>query len=75
MSDKLNNKEFLIKIEELENKNKSLEAENARLHELLDMVKAERDRARYEIGETRKSISFRVGRIVTFIPRKLRGMD
>ncbi len=68
-----NVKEVLEKIQKLEvsnaklrERNKELTAENGNLTE-------EKDRYLYEILEIRKSITYRLGRAITFIPRKLRG--
>lgn len=60
----------LKKLEEtnakLRERNRELTAENANLTE-------EKDQYLYEILETRKSVTYKIGRAITFIPRKLRG--
>lgn len=66
---------LINKLECLEAENKDLKAEIIRLNDKIKSIEKERDRAKYEISETRKSISFRVGHVLTYIPRKLRGME
>ena len=38
-----------------------------------DILREERDYYKYCLAETRNSISFKIGRIITWLPRKIRG--
>lgn len=72
-------KEVVAKIEQLEKQNADLTAEKTTLkqqneqlkkqNELLDQQKGQ---FLYELLETRKSFTYKVGRFITFIPRHLR---
>ena len=48
--------------------------ETAALKEKTGAVTAELDLTRVELDLTRKSFSYRLGRFLTFVPRKIRGM-
>ena len=68
-----NVKEVLSKLEKLEADNIKLRNRNKELEKQNKTYKKERDKFLYEILETRKSITYKIGRAITFIPRKLRG--
>lgn len=65
--------EFLERIEKLEKDNARLKEENKGLTCKNREIKEERDRFLYEIQETRKSVTYRIGRLITYLPRKIRG--
>ncbi|MBQ1237717.1 MAG: glycosyltransferase [Oscillospiraceae bacterium] len=54
-------------------KNSRLWKENQQLKKDLTQARRERDRAKKEVGNICASLSYRVGRMITFIPRKVRG--
>ncbi len=73
-------KEVMEKIERLEKQNADLVAEKNALkqqNELLqkqnEILDQEKEQFLYELLETRKSFTYKVGRFITFIPRHLRG--
>ena len=73
-------KEVMEKIERLEKQNADLVAEKNALkqqNELLqkqnEILDQEKGQFLYELLETRKSFTYKVGRFITFIPRHLRG--
>lgn len=75
-----NVKEVLVEIQKLKADNKQLQkangklkAENAKLSKQNERLYAERERFLYEILEIRKSVTYKIGRAFTLIPRKLRG--
>lgn len=63
-------KDLLIR--ELKRKIQSLEAERTELYAEIDSIKRERDYIQYCLNETKKSFSYRLGHMLTIIPRKLR---
>lgn len=72
-------KEIIAKIENLENENKKLTEEknvlkqqNKILQQQNDQINQEKGQFLYELVETRKSFTYKVGRFITFIPRHLR---
>ena len=65
--------EIIEKIQKLEEANARLVAKNKQLEKENKALDRERKQYLYEIEETRKSFTYRVGRMITFIPRKLRG--
>ena len=76
----INMEELLKKIQKIETdnqnlkkQNKKLETQNKNLKKEKNKLLKERDRFLYEILEIRKSITYKIGRLITFIPRKLRG--
>ena len=73
-------KEVMEKLEKLEKQNADLIAEKNALkqqNELLqkqnEILDQEKGQFLYELLETRKSFTYKVGRFITFIPRHLRG--
>lgn len=68
-----NLKEVLNQISDLEKENSKLKEKNRQLQAEKTSLQEERDQYLYEILETRKSFTYKVGRAITFIPRKLRG--
>ena len=68
-----NVKEVLEKIQKLEETNARLRERNKELTAENGTLSEERERFLYEILEIRKSVTYRIGRLITFIPRKLRG--
>lgn len=73
-------KEVMEKIEKLEKQNADLTAEKNALkqkNELLqkqnEMLDQQKEQFLYELLETRKSFTYKVGRFITFVPRHLRG--
>lgn len=72
-------KEIIAKIENLEKENKKLTEEknvlkqqNKILQQQNDQINQEKGQFLYELVETRKSFTYKVGRFITFIPRHLR---
>lgn len=63
-------KDFIIK--DLTRKIRYLEAENSALHTQIDRITEERDYVQYCLDETKKSFSYRLGYMLTVIPRKIR---
>lgn len=66
-----------LKAAEKQNANLSVEMENLRneievLRRQNEVLNQERGQFLYELLETRKSITYKVGRFITFLPRKLR---
>ena len=66
-----------MKAAEKQNANLSVEMENLRneievLRRQNEVLNQERGQFLYELLETRKSITYKVGRFITFLPRKLR---
>ena len=68
-----NMNKLLERIEKLEKDNVKLKEQNGSLTAQNKEIKAERDRFLYEINETRKSVTYKIGRIITYLPRKIRG--
>lgn len=68
-----NLKEVLDKINKLEAENKKLKAEMQSIEKQHKVVSKERDQFLYEILEIRKSVTYKIGRMITFLPRLLRG--
>ncbi len=75
-----NVKEVLEQIKRLEesnqnlmNMNKKLKADNRKLEEKNRQLNKERERFLFEILEIRKSVTYKIGRAITLLPRKLRG--
>ena len=68
-----NMNKLIDRINKLEKDNAKLKTENTNLSNKNKVIKGERDRFLYEIVETRKSITYKIGRVITFIPRKIRG--
>ena len=68
-----NVKTVLERIKKLEETNKKLRERNANLTEENANLTEEKDRYLYEILETRKSVTYKIGRLITYIPRKIRG--
>ena len=66
----LSGKDFVIK--DLKKRIQSLEIENGDLLKRLDEIVKERDYLQHDLEETRKSFSFKLGYMLTAIPRKLR---
>lgn len=66
----LNGKDLTIR--DLKKKIRDLQTENRELLEQLDRITRERDHAQYCLEETRKSFSYKLGYMLTAIPRKLR---
>lgn len=73
-------KEVMAKIEQLEKQNADLTAEkntlkqqNEQLKKQNELLDQEKGQFLYELLETRKSFTYKVGRFITFIPRHLRG--
>lgn len=52
---------------------RELKQDIAKLEEENKQLKEERDLFQYSLEETRKSFSYRIGLIITSIPRKIRG--
>lgn len=63
-------KDLLIR--DLKRKIQNLETERIELHAEIDGIKRERDYIQYCLNETRKSFSYRLGYMLTTIPRKMR---
>lgn len=68
-----NVKEVLDKIQKLEKENARLTAQNKQLEKENKSLTKDRNRFLFEIEEIRKSFTYKVGRVLTFVPRKLRG--
>ena len=68
-----NVKELLEKIQKLEETNAKLRERNNELTAENGNLTEEKDRYLYEILEIRRSATYKLGRAITFIPRKLRG--
>ena len=66
-------KEILQKVKKLEETNAKLKERNRELTSENDTLCEERDRYLYEILETRRSVTYKIGRLITYLPRKLRG--
>lgn len=66
-------KEVLERLQSLEKQNAQLKDKVAQLEAQNAGIGAERDQFLYELLETRKSFTYKIGRFMTFIPRKLRG--
>lgn len=73
-------KEVMEKIENLEKQNADLTAEkntlkqqNEQLKKQNELLDRQKGQFLYELLETRKSFTYKVGRFITFIPRHLRG--
>ena len=66
-------KEVLMQIQKLEANNKQLKEANQKLKAENKQLGKEKDRYLYEITEIRKSMTYKIGRALTLIPRKLRG--
>lgn len=73
-------KEVMAKIEQLEKQNADLTVEkntlkqqNEQLKKQNELLDQEKGQFLYELLETRKSFTYKVGRFITFIPRHLRG--
>lgn len=71
--EKNNMNNLLERINKLEKDNAKLEEENKSLAKKNKEIKDERDRFLYEINETRKSVTYKIGRLITYLPRKIRG--
>ncbi len=65
-------REVLEKLQQLENDNENLKRRMEELEQENKSLKKERDQFLFEILEIRKSITYKIGRIITFLPRKLR---
>mgnify|MGYP003305913576 CR=1 FL=1 len=65
-------REVLEKLQQLENDNENLKRRMEELEQENKNFKRERDQFLFEILEIRKSITYKIGRIITFLPRKLR---
>ena len=63
-------KDLLIR--DLKKKIQNLETERMELRTEIDNIKNERDYVQYCLDETRKSFSYKLGYMLTTIPRKLR---
>lgn len=70
MTKDLDGKDLLIR--DLKKKIQKLETEHIELRAEIDGIKQERDYIQYCLNETRKSFSYRLGYMLTTIPRKLR---
>ena len=66
-------KEAIERMRKLEETNAKLKELNKELKNENNALKIEKNQYLYEILETRKSITYKIGRVITFIPRKLRG--
>ena len=73
-------KEILEKVQALEKQNeklvdinRKLKSENQRLEEEKRKLNKESEKYLYEILQIRKSATYKLGRIITFLPRKVRG--
>ncbi len=66
----ISGKDLLIR--DLKKKLRKLEIENGELRAEIGSIRKERDYIQYCLDETRKSFSYRLGYLITTIPRKLR---
>lgn len=66
----ISGKDLLIR--DLKKKLRKLEIENGELRAEIGSIRKERDYIQYCLDETRKSFSYRLGYLITIIPRKLR---
>lgn len=66
----MDGKDLLIK--DLKHKIRELEKANTELLQQVSQIAEERDQAWYGLSETRKSFSYRLGYVLTAIPRRLR---
>ena len=73
ISEGKNVKEVLMQIQKLEASNKQLKETNQKLKAENKQLGKEKDQYLYEITEIRKSMTYKIGRALTLIPRKLRG--
>lgn len=69
----LSGKDLIIR--DLKKKIQALEAENSDMQKRLDEIIKERDYFQHDLDETRKSLSFKLGYMLTAIPRKLIGRN
>ena len=66
----ISGKDLLIR--DLKKKLRKLEIENGELRAEIGSIRKERDYIQYCLDETRKSFSYRLGYLITTIPRKPR---
>lgn len=66
----ISGKDLLIR--DLKKRMRKLEIENGELREEISSIRKERDYIQYCLDETRKSFSYRLGYLITTIPRKFR---
>ena len=66
----ISGKDLLIR--DLKKKLRKLEIENGELRAEIGSIRKERDYIQYCLDETRKSFSYRLGYLITTIPRKMR---
>lgn len=65
-------KELLGKVQDLEKERKEHLDRIAYLEKQNEILRGEKEQFLYELLETRKSITYKIGRFMTFIPRKIR---
>lgn len=65
--------EQLRLLKELQNEKESLERENSSLREIKIKLQADKRQLQKELNRVKTSLSYRIGRAVTFIPRKILG--
>ena len=49
-----------------------LKKENLMLKNRLEEISCERDYLKFSLDETRKSVTYRIGRVITWLPRMIR---
>lgn len=69
----IDGKDLLIR--DLKKKIQELQKTNSDLLKQMDQITEERNQAQYCLAETRKSFSYKLGYILTAIPRRLRGVN